>query len=163
VGEDRERDTGMPGGDTQRVTIPEAARMLGVKEPAIRKRITRGTLRHERGDDGRTYVYLDAGIPTGIPTGEDARIRDLQDQVRYLREVVSTRDEEIRRRDVIISQLTQRIPELPPAAQEEPPQEPPEAPVTATEQPGRVGSQTPLAGAQEPVERRPWWRRMFGV
>jgi len=39
-------------------------------------------------------------------------VESLRDQVAYLREIVATRDEEIRRRDVIISQLTSRIPEI---------------------------------------------------
>jgi hypothetical protein len=36
----------------------------------------------------------------------------LTDQVAYRRDVVATRDEEIKRRDVIILQLTSRIPEI---------------------------------------------------
>jgi excisionase family DNA binding protein len=35
-----------------RVTIQEAARRLGVKEDAIRKRIQRGTLPHEKTEEG---------------------------------------------------------------------------------------------------------------
>jgi hypothetical protein len=40
--------------------------------------------------------------------------------------------------------------------------EPQEAPTEATEQPGRVESHPSSGGAQEGVQRRPWWRRMFG-
>jgi DNA-directed RNA polymerase specialized sigma24 family protein len=40
-----------------RVTVVEAAARLGVKEQAIRKRIQRGTLTHDKDDDGRVYVY----------------------------------------------------------------------------------------------------------
>ncbi len=39
-----------------RVTIQEAARRLGVKEDAIRKRIQRGSLRHEKAEEGRVFV-----------------------------------------------------------------------------------------------------------
>ncbi len=39
-----------------RVTIQEAASRLGVKEDAIRKRIQRGTLRHEKTTEGRVFV-----------------------------------------------------------------------------------------------------------
>lgn len=42
-----------------RVTVVEAAARLGVKEQAIRKRIQRGTIAHDKDDDGRVYVYLD--------------------------------------------------------------------------------------------------------
>jgi excisionase family DNA binding protein len=43
-----------------RVTIQEAARRLGVKEDAIRKRIQRGSVQHEKSKDGRVYVWVDA-------------------------------------------------------------------------------------------------------
>ena len=36
----------------ERVTVVEAAAKLGVKEQAIRKRIQRGTLTHDKDDDG---------------------------------------------------------------------------------------------------------------
>ena len=36
-----------------RVTVVEAAARLGVKEQAIRKRIQRGTIAHDKDDDGR--------------------------------------------------------------------------------------------------------------
>src|SRR3712207_1103183 len=42
-----------------RVTIREAASRLGVTEAAIRKRIQRGSLHKEMGEDSRVYVYLD--------------------------------------------------------------------------------------------------------
>jgi hypothetical protein len=38
-----------------------------------------------------------------------------------------------------------------------------EAPTDATEQPRRVESRPASGGAQEATERRPWWRRVFGV
>ncbi len=55
-------------------------------------------------------------------------IAELRDQVEYLRGIIETRDreleartEELRRRDIIISSITQRIPELPPTISEETP------------------------------------------
>jgi excisionase family DNA binding protein len=54
----------MDAGDRRgvdRLTIQEAARQLGISEGAVRKRVTRKTLQHEKDDDGRVYVYLDAG------------------------------------------------------------------------------------------------------
>jgi len=44
----------------ERLTLQEAAHRLGVSESAIRKRIKRGTLDHEKTEDGRVLVYLDA-------------------------------------------------------------------------------------------------------
>jgi hypothetical protein len=169
VGEDAGRDAGSPGGDTHRVTIADAAKILGVKEPAIRKRIQRGTLDHDKGEDGRTYVYLDAGIPEGMDTGrpasypgQDERIGELKDQIDYLRDQLAEEREARRRADTIIAQLTQanatlaaRIPEL-------------EAPASPErrESPESVGGEstgTPPPQEQEkPTARPSWWRRMFG-
>jgi excisionase family DNA binding protein len=47
--------------DTQRLTLQEAAHGLGVRESAIRKCIKRGTLEHEKPEDGRVLVSLDEG------------------------------------------------------------------------------------------------------
>jgi hypothetical protein len=52
VGEDMSDYMGQDNG-TLRVTIREAAFRLGVTEAAIRKRIQRGSLDKEVGDDGR--------------------------------------------------------------------------------------------------------------
>jgi len=43
------------------VTLKEAADILGVSKEAVRKRVIRGTLRSDTGEDGRRYVYIDAG------------------------------------------------------------------------------------------------------
>src|SRR5215216_8110135 len=85
------------GGDglaTQRVTMREAAELLGVSKEAIRKRVVRGTLPSEVGEDGRRYVYIEAesdGAATEAPTHErDVLIsemaEELHDELHYLRE-----------------------------------------------------------------------------
>ena len=50
------------------MTIQEAAHRLGIKEDAIRKRIQRGSMRHEKADDRRVYVWVD----TTQDTAQDA-------------------------------------------------------------------------------------------
>jgi excisionase family DNA binding protein len=55
-----------------RVTIQEAARRLGVKEDAVRKRIQRGTLQHEKTKEGQVFVWVDAAQDTTQDTTEDA-------------------------------------------------------------------------------------------
>ena len=45
---------------TRRMTMREAADLLGVSKEAIRKRVVRGTLSSEMGEDGRRYVYVEA-------------------------------------------------------------------------------------------------------
>jgi hypothetical protein len=44
----------------ERLTIAEAAEMLGVTRDAVRKRIKRDSIEWETGPDGETYVYVDA-------------------------------------------------------------------------------------------------------
>ena len=55
----------------ERLTLRQAATRLGVSESAIRKRVERGTLRSDKGADGRRYVYLDTGADTVADEGAD--------------------------------------------------------------------------------------------
>jgi len=97
-------------------------------------------------------------------------VEELRDHLAFLRAELEARNDEIRRReeghreealrkDTIIAQLTQRIPEL----------EAPRAslelrhgPETASEDVG--GTETPAGDTGEPRGRSrvPWWRRFFG-
>jgi DNA-binding Lrp family transcriptional regulator len=105
-----------------RLTIQEAARRLGISEGAVRKRVTRGSLKHEKEDDGRVYVYLDAGGRRRVDAGQDegvdpnsnALISQLRDEVVYLRD-------ENRRKDEIIMQQAMTMRQLTAAPSQEPP------------------------------------------
>jgi excisionase family DNA binding protein len=55
-----------------RLTIQEAAARLGVKEDAVRKRIQRGSLRHEKSPEGRVYVWVDAAQDAAQDASQDA-------------------------------------------------------------------------------------------
>jgi hypothetical protein len=155
--------------------VYEAADILGVTVDAIRKRISRGSIAHERDDDGRVWVLLDdLETPTSKvhDTGQEpyrtvsagefieemrGRIEDLREQLAAERRA----NEENRR---IIAALTSRIPELPPAAtsQETPGASQERAP--GERAPGEPGGSEPRS-ASEAAQRgsqRPWWRRMFG-
>ena len=99
------QDTG-----TLRVTIREAAARLGVTEAAIRKRIQRGSMGKELGEDGRVYVYLDLSQDTPHPQSQVDRellVEDLREQVHYLRSVLNDERDARRRADTIIAQLSQ--------------------------------------------------------
>jgi hypothetical protein len=143
---DGERDTAR-----DRVTIQEASRRLGVKEDAIRKRIQRGTLQHEKNEEGRVFVWVDTTQATTEDAYQDARrdelVSELRDQVRFLRE-------ELARKDAILLNTTESMRQLT-APQDEHPlrREPPEAATTATEHPGWLGPQTEVEGAQGASER----------
>jgi DNA repair exonuclease SbcCD ATPase subunit len=109
-----------------RITIQEAARALGVSEGAVRKRVTRGTLQHEKEEDGRVYVYLDAGDRRGVDAGEDegvdpdnnALISQLRDEVAYLRDESRRKDEIIMQQAMTMRQLTAAEPQEPTEAAE---------------------------------------------
>jgi hypothetical protein len=152
--------------------VVAAAAELGTTVDAIRKRVQRGTIPHERDDEGRVWILLDTrqdttgqGQDTSRPPSDaTALISRLEDEVRFLRE-------ELARKDTILLRMAESIPQLeaPREPSRQAPQstwqrlsdEPREAPDTATEQPGRVEPQTTIEGAQEGTER-PWWRRVFG-
>src|SRR5918996_689662 len=99
-----------------RVTVPEAAKMMGVTQSAIRKRIHRGTIPWDKDHEGRIYVYVDPSEMSPETRGGKARdtsagqsrdelLEAYRDQVEFLRR-------ELERKDTIIMSLTQRIPEL---------------------------------------------------
>ena len=173
------------GMDRDRVTVQEAARRLGVKDDAIRKRIQRGTLEHDKGEDGRVYVYLEPssvvskdglGRKAAWDASYDAFLVGLQDQVSYLRSVLQEERDARRRADTIIAQLTranaalaQRVPGLQaPRTHEEAVQG------TTEDAPGVDGQDDtgdprgpvrPRDTAEFPVRgslARPWWRRAIG-
>ena len=137
-----------------RLTVAEAAVRLGVKEQAIRKRIQRGTIAHDKDEDGRVYVYLDpedGATGTSIDTSMDKLLQSLQDQIAYLRQEAEDWKEEARRKDTIIMSLTQRLPEL------EAPTESSGGLQTASEGPTKGN----LRGQQESSQRRSWLHRFF--
>ena len=141
---------------TTRVTVQEAARLLGISEGAVRARIHRGTLETAR-EGGTVYVRIDAEDTPKERTEQTELVQALHEHNTTLERQLNAEREasaELRR---IIAALTQRIPEL-----EAPRQEPPESPIDATEQPGRVEPQAAVGGTQEGSERVSWWRRMFG-
>jgi hypothetical protein len=146
---------------TRRVTLKEAAEILGVSKEAVRKRVIRKTLRSDTGEDGRRYVYLDVGGDEPTTHEPDALISEMRERISYLEGLVETRDEEIRRRDAIIMNMTEAMKALSPPTQEAPSDER-ESPETVEEAPERAEPWSAAGGAREGVQRRPWWRRVFG-
>ena len=117
----------MDEGDSRGVdhlTIQEAARRLGVSEGAVRKRVARGTLEHHKDEDGRIYVYLDAGVDNGVDEGVDpdsnALISQLRDEVAYLRDENRRKDEIIMQQAMTMRQLTAAPTQEPSEARESP-------------------------------------------
>ncbi len=149
---------------TNRVTVADAARLLGLSAEAVRMRIKRGTLDSEK-VEGTVYVILDDDQtrPHADPTtnqtsdpmsDQTALVEVLRDQVDYLREQLAQEREANRENRRIIAGLVQRVPELEPTR--ETPPEPRESPLSASEG-GGGGEEAP----PEPEERS-WWRRLLG-
>lgn len=100
--------------DKTRLTIQDAARRLGVSEGAIRKRVNRGTLEHDRDEGGRIFVYVDA-TTRGLDDVQDevsdphndALISELREQVAFLRAELERRGEESERYQRIVAGLAQ--------------------------------------------------------
>jgi hypothetical protein len=144
---------------TIRVSVEEAATLLGIEKGSVKKRIQRGKLRSEKDTVGVTWVYLDRSetvrdqsqrqSETDSETDRDELVGELRDRVRSLERRLDEEMESRRRADTIIAQLTQanaalaaRVPEL------DGPQEASEAPSEATPQPGRVESQLAVESTQ---------------
>lgn len=152
------------------VPIGEAAQQLGTSPEAIRKRISRRTMRGYK-VDGQWYVLLNAsGRPDGASSGrasgptaehpdgrpdghpdsalyerliqaKDAEVARLVEQRDTLVDQLAVKDEQLRQANVIIAQLSRRPPELPAA--------------TAN---GHTPDVTTAEAATPAAQvRRPWW------
>ena len=150
MGENR---TDRPGANQRRVTVAEAADLLGISEGAVRMRVKRGTLPSTR-EGGRLYVLLNID-PTPEPErphdGTHDRTSELIDTLREQLEAERQAHAEARR---LLMAALERIP-----PQLEAPSEARESPETPSEHlPSTTGSPEP----ETPTEPRPWWRRVLG-
>jgi len=140
------------------LTVAQAAGVLNISQDAVRKRIARGTIPHDRDESGRVHVYLspsetvrktdqDAAQDDATKTVQDTYIRSLEDQIAFLRR-------ELERKDGILLNLTERVPQLEAPADSAP--DAPQAPETAAEGEGRG-----VVPPDDTTQPRPWWRRVF--
>jgi hypothetical protein len=162
VGEGQD-PTGHPS--TARVSVQEAAEQLGTTVDAIRKRVQRRTIAHDKDTDGRVWILLDADR-TRHDTGQDttghrqddepgALISAKDETIAALREQLEEANERDRENRRIIAALTSRIPAI------EAPAEPRESPETVKQEPERAEPPFATGVAQESVQR-PWWRKLIG-
>ena len=172
---DERQDTARTGpGDRQDtapegLTVAEAAGRLGVTPDAVRRRLHRGTLAGAKTADGEWRVWLPEPAPgeeaggrqdaARTPPGEapgdlipvyEARLAEMREDLAFLRNELTARSEELRRKDHIIAGFIERLPELPAGE---------DAPRTQPEGPGApAGAET--AQQRSPSWWRRWWRRM---
>ena len=170
-----------------RLSVAEAAAVLGVTRDAIHKRITRGSIEYEKGEDGRFYVFVDTStqrLDSSTDTSKDESkvetlerlIESQQDRIAFLEHELERRGDEAERLHQIVAGLTRTTAELSariPQQLEAPRDAPSETPgdhETAEESPegAQPRSSTPASqsASEEPVGRqgtpRPWWSRIFG-
>jgi hypothetical protein len=167
MGEDRQACDRPPPG--RRVSVSEAAAVMGISVEAVRGRIKRGTIGHER-DGDRVYVILDADqAATGRDQGDDQAtdrpqlVELLRAQVEDLRADRDAWREQARRSDYLLGSSMERTRELESRLRElEAGPEPRESSesTSPTDTPTEATGEAD-AGAQEP-DRAPWWRRIFG-
>ena len=138
--------------------LKEAAAVLGVSKDAVRQRVRRGTLRSDKGEDGRVYVYLDDSVddvyaakppPASEAAGDDLLHRQMQARIDDLREQLRREQDAHAEARRIIAGLVQRIPEL------EAPREAEarETPETATAETEGTSPRSDSPGPQRPAER----------
>jgi hypothetical protein len=144
--------------------VSEAADALGITVDAVRSRVKRGTIDHER-EGGRVYVLLDTDESR---PGQDQDTDQVGDQgttaaedrtdelIATLREQLQAERQAHAEARRIIAGLVERIPAI------EAPQEPAEASETVEDASDRAEPHSATVESQEGAQRRRWWRRIFG-
>src|ERR687898_2696574 len=136
---------------SRRLTVQEAAEVLGTSVDAVRMRVRRGSLESEKDPDGRVHVWVnsDASETKPRPDGEPSVLISAKDETIHILtqqlEAERRANEENRR---IIAALTSRIPAI-----EAPPDER-EAAETARDEPERAAPQSDAGDRQEGAQRR---------
>src|SRR5215210_487737 len=153
-----------------RLSVSQAAEVLGVTQAAIYKRIQRGTVAHDKDSEGHVFIYLDASdIPPDKSMDEPDMstdgsmdrsngaelIAELRTHNEHLRQEVEAWREEARRKDAILMTMAQRIPEL------ESPPEVRDSSVRASEEPLSTPDAPSDPQEQEPSQSRSWLHRFF--
>jgi hypothetical protein len=142
-----------------RLTQREAAERLGVSVEAIRKRVKRGTLRSDKGEDGRRYVYLDDAPDADRPAAGDkvsGLTDELRDRLHYVERQLEAERQAHAEARRIIAGLVERIPAL-----EAPQDSPPGGPGSPDRGEGE-GDRADAPQQTQAATSRPWWRRWFG-
>ena len=138
----------------QRLSVAEAAKVLGISQQAVHGRIKRETIEHDIGEDGKICVYVeDNGVDSGVGNHVvNDYITSLKSEIESLKRDREVWQEEARRKDTIIMALTNRIPEL---------EATPEAPPDATESVVTDSDTESRGVVPQEGQNRSWWRRIF--
>jgi hypothetical protein len=147
---------------SDRMNIPDAARHLGISEGALRQRINRGTVEHEKDANGRVYVFIPSANDQSQAVQDDAGVIEiLKDQVDYLRHQLEQEREANRENRRLLALQLEHMRALEPPRESSP--EPRESPTERSE--GASSADIPPSPQEttlrEEPERRSWWRRWF--
>ena len=138
---------------------------MGITVDAIRKRVARDTIPHEKDEDGRVWVMLDTDQDTASnvrdiyqpQSDSEALTSELRDRLRYVEgQLEAERQSHAEARRLLMAALERIPPQLESAPE---PREPPE---TSEPEPESTESRPDAPGAQEGAQRVSWWRRWFG-
>jgi hypothetical protein len=148
--------------ELDRVLVAVAAKRLGISESAVRKRVERGQIPHEKDDNGRLWVYVaratrpeETGSETSSTQRRDEAMDILRDQVAFLRA-------ELERKDALLLNMTEAMKALNPPREE--PSESRQGPSEPSPEQSRVDASQGYPEQEtgsEGQERRSWWRRVF--
>jgi excisionase family DNA binding protein len=156
-----------------RVTVAEAAKLLGISADGVRMRVRRGTIDHEKDETGRLVVYVDEAELDRNESQDDspdAYLAVLQEQIEQLRNDVTDWKEQLREeREAnrenrrLLAAALERIPAIEPPS-DTVPSEPPESPETVSEEPYSTHAPPkPETPVPDPQRKRSWWRAFFGL
>ena len=116
MGEGRQNTAGPPPSQGhRRISVQEAAEHLGTTVDAIRKRVQRDTIAHDKDLDGRVWVLLGTDMPRQDTDQDTAgrrqdsgsrMVEELRDRIAYLERQVEEEREARRRADTILAQLS---------------------------------------------------------
>ena len=80
---ERDESRDRPGDEMVRLTVAEAADRLGISEASVLKRVQRGQIPHERGADGRVFVWISPG-ETRHAESRNELAEELRDRLRFV-------------------------------------------------------------------------------
>jgi hypothetical protein len=147
---------------SSRVSVYEAADIMGVTVDAIRKRVARDTIPHEKAEDGRVWVLLDRDQDTASKvrdtdqpqSASDALISEMRERISSLeRQLEAERQANSEHRRLLAAALERIPPQL------EAPQEDTGGAERGEEGPESAEARPATGEGQEPAWRR--WRRWF--
>jgi excisionase family DNA binding protein len=141
-----ERRVGGTRMTSRRLTVQEAAEVLGTSVDAVRMRVRRGSLESEKDPDGRVHVWVNGdstetkprldGEPSALISAKDETISTLREQLQAERQAHA----EARR---LLAAALERIPAI------EAPQEPPEDAETVEDAPEGAESHSAAEEARD--------------